>query len=52
MREVKDLGDGMIKDDSIYIPSYYHRKDYCLDKESAIAKAEEIREKKIVSLKR
>lgn len=51
-REVEDRGDGIVKDDSSYITSYYHKKDYCLDYESAIAKAEEMRKKKIESLKK
>lgn len=50
-REVEDRGGGLVKDISSYIPSYYHKKDYCLDKESAIAKAEEMRQKEIISLK-
>lgn len=51
-REVEDCGDGIVKDDSSYITCYYNKKDYCLDNESAIAKAEEMRKKKIDSLKK
>ena len=34
------------------MPEVYNKKDYALNKESAIAKAEEMRQKKIVSLKK
>lgn len=51
--EAKDLGDDMIKTVEKY-PSYYSKegRDWHRTKESAISKAEEMRQKKIASLKK
>lgn len=51
-KEVEDCGDGMVKDSESYLPSYYHGTDWHKDKKSAVAKAEEMRIKKISSLEK
>lgn len=51
-KEVEDCGDGMVRESGNHFPTYYHRTDWHKDKESAIAKAEEMRKKKIASLKK
>lgn len=45
--------NGMIKIDGEY-PEYYHRegRDWCRTKEDAVKRAEEMREKRILSLKK
>lgn len=42
---------GMVIDDSTNYQSYYHGKDWHYSKEDAIARAEEMRKKKLISLK-
>lgn len=53
-KEVKDFGDGSVKEIENSFPIYYHGegKEWHRTKESAIAKAEEMRKKKIASLKK
>lgn len=51
-REVNDCGNGMVEDKSSYVPVYYHGNDWHIDKKSAISRAEEMRKKKIASLKK
>lgn len=53
-KECKDCGDGMVKEIENPFPIYYHGegKDWHRTKESAIQKAEEMRKKKIESLKK
>lgn len=52
--EAEDYGDGFVKvTKKGFLDSYYKKgKDWHKTKESAIAKAEEMREKKIASLKK
>ena len=51
-KEVEDCGDGMVKESDNNFPTYYHGTDWHTEKKSAIAKAEEMRKKKIASLKK
>lgn len=51
-KEVDDCGDGMVIESNNHFPTYYHGTDWHKDKKSAIAKAEEMRKKKIASLKK
>lgn len=51
-KEVEGCGDGMVKESENHFPTYYHGTDWRKDKQSAIAKAEEMRKKKIQSLKK
>ena len=53
-KEVKDFGDGSVREIENSFPIYYHGegKEWHRTKESAIAKAEEMRKKKIASLKK
>lgn len=51
-KEVRDCGDGMAEESENHFPTYYHGTDWHKDKQSAIAKAEEMRKKKIASLKK
>lgn len=50
--DVEDNGDLYIVRTKGSLPEVYNKKDYVLNKESAIAKAEELRQKKIASLKK
>lgn len=51
-KEVRGCKNDMVADDTSYITAHYHKEDYCLDKQSALAKAEQMRQKKIASLKK
>lgn len=51
-KEVEDCGDGMVREKESFFPAYYHGTDWHTDKQSAVAKAEEMRKKKIASLKK
>lgn len=51
-KEVENCGDGMVKESENHFPTYYHRTDWHTDKQCVIAKAEEMRKKKIASLKK
>lgn len=51
-KEVEDCGDGMIKEKESHFPTYYHGTEWHSEKQSAIEKAEEMRKKKIASLKK
>lgn len=44
--------DGTVREAEGKFPIFYHRDEYHKTKESAIAKAEEMRKKKIASLKK
>lgn len=51
-KEVEDCKDSMVEESDNHFPTYYHGTDWHTDKQSAIAKAEEMRLRKIASLKR
>lgn len=51
-KEVEDCGDGMVSERGRYFLACYRGTDWHTDKKSAIAKAEEMRKKKIASLKK
>lgn len=51
-REVRDCGDDMIADDSTHFTTYLHKGDWHTSKKDAILKADEMRKKKIESLKK
>lgn len=51
-KEVEDCGNGMVRENENHFPTYYHGTDWHKDKQSAIDKAEEMRKKKIASLKK
>lgn len=51
-KEVEGCRDGMARESESHFPTYYHGTDWHKDKKSAIAKAEEMRKKKIASLKK
>lgn len=48
---VVDLGNGIVRSSSNAL-EHYHKRDWHLAKESAISRAEEMRKKKISSLKK
>lgn len=51
-KEVRDCGDGMVEDKSTHFPTYYHNGEWYSDKNYAIFRAQEMRKKKISSLKK
>jgi hypothetical protein len=55
-REVTDRGDGHVEERCERCeggwPIYYHKDDWCLTREAAVAKAEEMRVKRVEALKR
>lgn len=51
-KEVEDCGDGMVREKENHFPTYYHGTDWHNDKQLAVAKAEEMRKKKIEALKK
>lgn len=53
-KECEDRGNGAVKEAENRFPIYYHREgdEWHRTKESAIKKAEEMRQKKIASLKK
>lgn len=51
-KDVEDCGDGMVMDKSSTLPVFYHGSDWHRDWESAVAKANAMRDRKIQSLKK
>lgn len=51
-KEVEGCGDGMAKESENHFPTYYHGTEWHVDRQSAIEKSEEMRQKKIASLKK
>ena len=51
--KVKQLGDDTVEVQDSFLPTYYHGngREWCLTKEFAIKRAEEMRKKKLDSLK-